>query len=130
MGKLRSDKGAGYAVMSMTEFERAQRLSSPSASSQFEKIMAHSAYELSRWEAEDRAWKKAAQAAADRKRAAEESTIALKGETIKQNALLREQVKALQIANAAAAKQAKSDRLWKWVMFLVALAGVVVAIIF
>lgn len=114
----------------MTEFERLQRLASPSASGHLEKIMAHSAYELSRWEAEDRAWKKAAQAAADRKRAAEESAIAVKEEMIKQNSLLREQVKALEIANAAAAKQAKSDRLWKWIMFLVALAGVVVAIVF
>ena len=91
---------------------------------------AHSAYELSRLEAQERAWEKVTREAADRKRAAEESTIALKEETIKQNALLREQVKALEIANAAAAKQAKSDRLWKWVMFLVALVGVFVAVLF
>ena len=114
----------------MTEFEMVQRLSNPSASSQFEKIMAHSAHEFSRWEAEDRAWKKAAQAAADRKRAAEESTIAVKDEMIKQNALLRKQVKALEVANAAAANQAKSDRLWKWIMFIVALAGIITAIAF
>lgn len=114
----------------MTEFERFQRLSNPSASGHLGKIMTHSAYEPNRWEAEDRVWKKAAQAASDRKRAAEESAIAVKEEMIKQNALLREQVKALEIANAAAAKQAKSDRLWKWVMFLVALVGVFVAVLF
>ena len=93
-------------------------------------FVAHSAYELSRLDAQERAWEKVTREAADRKRAAEETTIALKEETIKQNALLREQVKALKIANAAAAKQAKSDCLWKWVMFLVALVGVLVAVLF
>ena len=53
----------------------------------------------------------------------------MKAEIIKQNALLRAQVKALEIANAASARQAKSDRLRKWIMFFVALAGVAVAIV-
>lgn len=113
----------------MTEFERLKRLSNPNVSSQFEKIMAHSAYKLSQWEAQSKAWENAACEAANRKRMAEESSIALKAEIIKQNALLLAQVKALEIANAASARQAKSDCLRKWIMFFVALAGVAVAIV-
>ena len=64
----------------------------------------------------------AAQEREERRRRAEDATI-------EQNALLRAQVKALEIANAASARQAKSDRLWKWIMFFVALAGVAVAIV-
>lgn len=67
---------------------------------------------------------------AERDRKAAEATIELNESTKKQNELLLAQMKKSEEARVAAEKQAREERVWKWVMFVIALLSIVVAVVF
>ena len=75
------------------------------------------------------AWQKAAQEKAERERKAAEATIELNNQTKEQNRLLREQVKQLEDQKKAAAAQAKSAKMWNWIMLIVTLISIAIACI-
>lgn len=80
--------------------------------------------------ASNEALQAAAREEAELKRKADEATIELSGVMKKQNELLLVQLKKSEEARTAAEKQAREERVWKWVMFVVALLSIVVAVVF
>ena len=95
-------------------------LSRKSCGGMAEKCLAQMGVDAARWSAEERACEEAIRRRNQLEREAKEATIELNEQTKVQNELLKEQ---LQEARAAV----KSGRIWNWVMFIVAMVGVIVA---
>lgn len=90
----------------------------------------NSAYAVHKHQCRMEALQAAVREKAERERKAAEATIELNSVLKKQNELLLAQLKESNDARAAAEKQAREERVWKWVMFVITLISIVVAVVF